>query len=374
MIEFPNVLAISSPGGGKSWSAAVDAINFPGAIFVGDPHKESLAELILDNAGGNILFDRFSDLQHSVRFNFQRASSAKNHDKRKAENNQAAQLFTQIVMRRRGSDIATTPLLEEWLLAAQMLFLNQEKRRSVAMIPYAFRPGTKGFRLLLAGCTDRDIKAKFAALASMTPRALRAEVGSAARVVNAIFRSPYFLARCDGNFDIDSFVRGKGKLILEKGECVDDDAFTTLVGAINLLFIEYAKNRRGRYPPIRIYLDEATNAKTAGKIEEIAAGETRKNGLSWYVMTQYLNFPGGPDGYLQNFKRKEVYRTADYDLARKMATIIASEYPMRGILRTHQIQSLTTEIMNLEPGWRFVIGPGGSNRKEYVQPLDRGWP
>lgn len=96
--------------------------------------------------------------------------------------------------------------------------------------------------------------------------------------------------------------------------------------------------------------------------------------MSWYVLTQFLNFPGGPDGYFQNFIRKEVYRTADYDLARKMATLIATEFPGGEATRANQIQSLTTEIMNLRPGWRFVTGPGGSNRPQYVPLLESGWP
>ena len=192
--------------------------------------------------------------------------------------------------------------------------------------------------------------------------------------MQATFRSPYFLARCDGTFDIDAFVKCHGKLFVEQGEAKDEDAFTTYIGALNLLFIKYAKNRPTAFPAIRIYLDEATNAKTAGKNEERAAGETRKNGLSWFVMTQFLNFPGGHDGYFTNFIRKEIFRVADYDLARKMATIVATEFPDYAYTRAAHIQSITTQIMKLDPGWRFVTGPHGSNRPQYVPLLDSGLP
>ena len=141
-----------------------------------------------------------------------------------------------------------------------------------------------------------------------------------------------------------------------------------------MAFIDYAQARSGAIPPIRIYLDEGTNAKTAGKIEEKAAGETRKNGLTWYVMCQWPNFPGGTDGYFQNFQRKEIYRTSDRDLARKMANIIASEHPSYETTRASQVDAITSEIMTLDTGWRFITGPGGSRSPQYVQPLKHEWP
>lgn len=374
MTSIPNTLGIGSPGSGKSVGGARDAVEFPGACVVADPHKKSFAELVFEHIDGNVLFDRFSNLRPSLRFNLLPQSRSKHPDDVQADNYKSAQLFTEVMMRRRGGDIASTPLLEEWLVALLLLYLYQRTRKSMRLVPFGFRPGTREFESLIADCTALDIRAKFKQLEKLTPKALRSEIGSAMRVVNAVFRSPYFLARCDGYFDIPTFVRNRGKLIIEKGDCVDDDAFTTFIGAINLLFIEFAKNRSSPYPSIRMYLDEATNAKTAGKIEERAAGETRKNGLSWYVLTQFLNFPGGHDGYFQNFIRKEIYRTADYDLARKMATIIATEFPESELTRANHIQSLTTSIMTLRPGWRFVTGPGGSNRPQYVPLLESDWP
>lgn len=349
-------------------------MNFPGCIYVADPHKQSLAQLVLEHIRGVVLYDCLSDLKHPLRFDLLKPHSGRDPDEIAAKNHRTGQLFTEILMRRRTADISTMPLLEEWLSSLILLFLFQRRRKSLRILPFGFIPDSKEFESLVADCILPEIRAKFRSLAKLNPRALRAEVGSATRLINAIFRSPHFLARCDGEFDLDSFVKANGKLIVEKGDDVDDDATTTILSARTLALIDYAKSRPSPYPPIRIYLDESTNAKTAGKIEEKAAGETRKYGLSWYVMCQYPNFPGGPDGYFQNFPRKEIYRTSDRDLARKMAAIIASEHPNSEITRASQVDTITSEIMNLQPGWRFVTGPDGSRSPEYVVPLKNPWP
>src|SRR5205807_2395578 len=106
-------------------------------------------------------------------------------------------------------------------------------------------------------CTLPDVRYKFQQLETLTPRALRAEVGSAARLINAVFRSLAFQARARGGFDLGGFLQNKGKLIVERGEEIGDDAMRVIMGAIVLLVIEHAKRRPRPYPPIHIYIDEA---------------------------------------------------------------------------------------------------------------------
>ncbi len=373
-LQFLNTLTIGSPGFGKSISGAVSAVRFPGCVYAADPHTRSLAQLILEHANGFVLFDQLSDLRHPLPLDILKPHASPDPLEAAAKNHRSAQLFTEVLMRRRTADIANMPLLEEWLSSLLLLFLFQKRRKSLRILPYGVLPGTEEFESLVDDCTLPEVQAKFRGLIKLSPRALRAEVGSMARLVNTTFRAPQFLIRCDGDFDLDAFVKAKGKLIVEKGEDVDEDATTTILSARTLNFIDYAKSRPTPFPPIRIILEEATNAKTAGRIEEKAAGETRKYGLSWHVICQHPNFPGGTDGFFQNFPRKEIFRTADRDLARKMASIIASENPDPLVTRSEHIDSLTTAIMNLEPGWRFVTGPGGSRFAEYVVPLKSPWP
>ena len=103
--------------------------------------------------------------------------------------------------------VTAAPLTEEFLTALLLLFLFQSRPKSLRILPSGFLPESDEFRALVKDCTLPDVRAKFKALESLKPRSLRAEIGSAARVVNAIFRSPSFLARCDGGFNLSAFLQ-----------------------------------------------------------------------------------------------------------------------------------------------------------------------
>lgn len=197
-------------------------------------------------------------------------------------------------------------------------------------------------------------------------------MGSAARLVNAVFRSPAFQRRCRGGFDLGGFLQSSGKLIIERGDDIGDDTMRVLIGAIVLLVIDHAKRRPKPFPPIRVYLDEATNARLVGGPELRGIAETNKNGLYWTFLVQNLDFPGGADGVLQNCLRHEWFGCPFHDLARKAAVDVAAGLPPGVESRAERIESLTREIMNLPPGWRWVRDPSGS-RKEYVPLLENPW-
>jgi hypothetical protein len=239
-------------------------------------------------------------------------------------------------------------------------------------IPYGFMPGSDPFRELLRRCTKEHLRDKFRQLESLSPRALRSEIGSAARLVNAVFQSPAFLARSQGGFDLGAAIQNGCKLIVERGD-ENEDVCRTIMGGINLLVTDHCESRPKPWPPVRIYLDECTNARTAGLFEERKAGETRKYGLSWYFMCQHPNFPNGPDGFFANCQRKESFRVGHYELARKLAAMFLAGLPSNGEARASRLDNLVTDLMNLKPGWRWVTDRLGS-RKEYVPMLESRWP
>ncbi|MFO0826136.1 MAG: hypothetical protein U0792_23970, partial [Gemmataceae bacterium] len=117
-MTIPNILAIGEPGSGKSVAAAHDAVRFPGARVILDPHKNSLGQLVLTHAAGEILYDRLSDLKYSIGYGFLRPSRHPEPATREQENLKQAQFFVELLMRRQGGgDIAGSPLKEEWILA-----------------------------------------------------------------------------------------------------------------------------------------------------------------------------------------------------------------------------------------------------------------
>lgn len=123
---IPNILIIGEPGSGKSVGSAVDALAFPGAVVILDPHKDSLARLVLTHAEGDILYDRLDDLEHALGYDLLRPSSHSNPTVRLQENRDRAKFFVEVMLRRRGGDAAATPLLEEHLMNVLMTYLYQE--------------------------------------------------------------------------------------------------------------------------------------------------------------------------------------------------------------------------------------------------------
>jgi hypothetical protein len=369
---IPNVLVIGEPGSGKSVGAASDILQFPGAVIVADWHQQSLAQLVLQHAQGNVLYDRLSDLDHSLGYGLLKPSTQTDPMKRLQENQRKARFFVEVMMRRRGGDIAGSPLMEEWVMALLMMYLESGVPRDPGVIPFGFRPGTDEFAALIRDCSLPELRAKFKTLEKLPPRALRAEVGSGTRLVDGVFRDRAFLLRCRTSFDFGGFLQDKGWLILERGDA-DEDAARTIIGAINMLATEHCERRPKPWPPVGIWLDECTNARTAGRFEEKKGGETRKFSLHWRFLCQHPNFEGGPEGYFQNCQEKHFYRCGDYALARKLAAFVVGGMSRGEESRAPMIDAVTSELMTFGPGWRYVVGPGGT-QKEYVPMLRDPYP
>lgn len=369
-----NVLVAGGTGGGKTLSAARNVLEATSeAAVILDPHKESFGKTVLTHASGNLLYACLSDLEHAIGFELLVPSTHPNPQVRHLENQQRAEAFVQILLRRRDTDgLASTPLLEEWCFAAIMLLLYQQATQPVRLLPFAFLPGTDEFASLVRGCTRPEVRAKFHALEKLSPRALRSEVGSAARLINSAVGSPAFTAWSRGGFDLGKFLQDKGVLIVERGD-VGEETMRAIMGAIVLLVVDHVRRRKSPFPVIRVYIDEATNARLVGSPELRGIAETRKYGLFWTFLVQNLDFPGGPEGVLQNCLRHEWFSCSNYELARKAATDIAAGlHPGDEESRAQMIERLTAEIMNLKPGWRWVRDPAGS-RKDYVPLLENPW-
>ena len=163
MIPKCNVLKVGATRKGKTLSAARDVVESPDeAAVVLDPHKQSLAEAVLTHATGNVLYERLSDIRLTLGFELLAPSSHPDALQRHLENQRRAEAFVAILLRRRDADgLATTPLLEEWVMAAITLYLFQATRKPLTMLPYAFLPGTDEFAALVKDCPLPDLRHKF---------------------------------------------------------------------------------------------------------------------------------------------------------------------------------------------------------------------
>lgn len=377
MTPLTNRIRIGRTRRGKTLAGARDLVEGAGSVaaVVLDPHNHSLAEAVLTHAPAEtILFERLSDLTHTLGFDLLRPSTNADPLLRRAEDQRTAETFVEILLRRRGGDgLAGTPLMEEWVLAVLTLSLCQSAPKPVAWVPSALTPGTDEFRALLRDCTAPEVAHKFRQLDGLSPRALRAEVGSAARLLNGVFRSPAFVLRARGGFDLGAFLQKRGMLVVERGDEIGDDAMRAVMGAIVLLTIDHCKRRPKPFPPVRVVIDEATNARLVGPPELRGVAETNKNGLYWEFLVQNLDFPGGADPVLQNCAAHEWFGCAHYALAREGATDVVGGLPADERSRAERIAALADDITNLPAGWRWVRDEAGA-RREYVPLLEHPYP
>jgi len=108
-MAIPNILATGEPGSGKTVGTAAYGLRFPGAVYSADPHNESLSTKLLEHYEGDALFHRLSDLKHSLGYGLMEASRHPNPGVRLRENRRRARQFAEVMMRRRGGDIASSP-------------------------------------------------------------------------------------------------------------------------------------------------------------------------------------------------------------------------------------------------------------------------
>jgi hypothetical protein len=367
-------LHCGTTGCGKSTAAARSIATERGSSLNGDPHENSMARRALEAATGNVLFDCLSDPVRWIPFNLMSFLTAQNN----CPDERFLELFTAILLLHTGAEsVASSPLKEEWLVGALLLLVHQRAPKSPLLLPFAFLPNTPQFEDLVRDCVLPEIKSKFEALTDMTPRALRAEVGSAARLVSAVFRSEAFRRRLQGGLDLAAFYQNKGKLIVEAGNRVSEAARGVIINTLVVLTIEIAKQRPKPEPVIKIRLDEANNCKLVTPHVLKGIAELRKYGVFFELYVQNLNFPCDPEVVLQNCRIHHWYAQGSRELARKAATDVSAGLRPEGEeTRADLVERLTNDLLFFQPGWRWSRYPWGS-KKEYV-PLFRlpypDWP
>src|SRR5205807_10426193 len=124
--------------------SVIEAADYAAVIL--DPHKQSLAETVLTHVNGNVLYERLSDIRTTLGFELLAPSSHPDPIQRQLENQRRAEAFVEILLRRRNSDgMAGSPLMEEWCMAAIMLYLFQSNPTPLTLLPYAFIPSSTEF-------------------------------------------------------------------------------------------------------------------------------------------------------------------------------------------------------------------------------------
>jgi hypothetical protein len=370
-MKYPNILICGSTRSGKSMAELrrlVDAAEAGAALVVIDPHRDSLASRLLEHlvARGlkaRILFDRLTDLDRVLGYDFLPKPTAATPLQRLTEVDELVRSFCNVLCRRRQLEsLATAAQTEEWVIPALLLYLEQEDHPPLPILDHAFGPpGHPDFMQLLRGCRNQEVASKFREIERGAIR--RGQYAPAERLIHGVCNSPAFAIRCGATFHLASFLGRRGILLIEGGGSVSDDAMRTMMGAVILQVIRHVRSRPRPSPPVILALDEATNAGLIGAsgYETRAAAECQKMGLAIHILVQSLNFPSAEitEGLLTNCIRHEWFFAANQAVIRKAA----------GDLGGTQYEG---ELRSLKVGERFVKDRDRVSR-EYVPLLEDPW-
>ncbi len=445
MIPIEHTLVCGATRSGKSEAELVRMIPRAQAndcaLVLLDPPGTLAAKFLLQlhslGLSRRLIYDRLADTDCVPGYNWLSRSQHAAPLQREAENDERIREFAAILVRRRNlQDMATTPLIEEGILAALRLYLYQSAPVPLSWLADVFDVRSPERAHLLRSCTRPDLVRKFEMYASLSPTARRTETGPAERILRAVVGSPAFRVRSERDaFDFDRFLNERGILVLDgssRGN-LSRDAASVMMGAVLLRVMRHC--RTGSQGRVLLVLDEAVNANLVGVHESRAIAEAAKWGLEFHVIVQDpFNFPSEEirNNVLQNCGRHEWFRQGSPDAARLAAEDVA--IPILDPLRVHhteqrvrtsdagyqrletksrtetlsangtlrgrsttwstvlwprrrevtdsqdrymelkdQVLLMQKELMLLQPGYRFVRPNSGALRPEYVPMLRAPW-
>lgn len=299
--------------------------------------------LHLDRIGqaSRVLYDRLADTDFVPGYDWLAPSSNPDALQREAENDERVREFASILLRRRGiQDTASTPLIEETVLAALRLYLYQEVPVPLPWLADVFDVRSSARAHLLSHCTEPNLVRTFHDLGSLSLTARRSETAPAERILRAVLGSPAFRVRSgQATVDLDHFLDDKGILILDgssRGN-LSRDASTVMMGTIILRTIHHC--RTGTANRVVLVLDEAVNAGLIGLHESRALAEAAKWNLEFHVIIQDpFGFPSAEirSNVLQNTWRHEWFRQGSAEAAKLAAEDVAT--PLLDTLRVHHLE------------------------------------
>jgi hypothetical protein len=396
-----HVLIVGGPGYGKTTAEIKELVEEAKrgdtAVVCMDPHAGEqglgtgfFAHLCDAGQSHRVVYDQLSNIRRVPMWDFLVPSKAESPRERQAANQTRCDQFAEILLRRRGQEsAASTPSIEEWLLAALNLYIYQRRRRPLADLRYAFSFEHPSFQDMLADCRDADTRSKFERLVESRQTAYQ----GAERLINSVCGSVAFQVRTehDGGFNFERHLEENGIVIIEGGvgDTLSPEAMRAMMGAILLKTLNYLRKRQREFPYITLALDEANNANLIGEAghEVRALAELRKYGLGMHILVQYLDFPSSriEKGVLATCATRKYFNCSEPSTAARLGADLGGSYQTDGTTRRYYKDGTTwdapdsfdnpyaDELRNLKIG-ECLVRRGSSTTRERISPLPNPFP
>ena len=333
-------LIVGSTGSGKSEGELAD--------LIGLAHRGDHAVVLLDGHGplafrtaghwaargheGRLVYEPLDATDRVLGWNMFHRSAAPTPSQRLLADAETREDIAQCFMAQRNlATLADKPWTQEWLHAAIDLCLAQPGPQPLPALLDAFRPGTPGYRRLLAGCDRPDLTAKFRDLEGLKRKnAVQYETitGASRRLVEPVCTSEVVRLRSrPGPFDWLQALRERTLVAFDGGGIRSREikrTFFLLVGMQVLHGVRRHFAETQSPLPVVLVLEEAGALGLVTPFVMSALQELRKGGLAIHLITQSsLDFadPGLFEAVLANTPWQAWYQClspADQELGGKV--------------------------------------------------------
>lgn len=319
---------IIDPPGGMARSFAVMALS-KGCFYHNNP---------------KVIYDRLADTENVPGYSFLEPSTNPNDEQRAAENREKVSEAKAILLRSRGLlDASKNPIYDEGLTNALNLFIYQKGPTDIRLLKECFLPNTEGYRTLLRGCTNEEIKRAFTDYGKLATKEWEFRCAPAYRILKSVLDSPQFFARCRPTFNFAKFLNAGGIWIGDgesRGNLSRDD-MALLFGMRILNVIQLARSGQLTRPVVLI-IDEGVNASLIDLNIARALAEAAKWGLEIQLIVQNpLRFPDEAikDSIFQNCDRLMFFKQVNSEAAAFAADMCA--VPQLDPYKVHSVSTRT---------------------------------
>jgi hypothetical protein len=266
------------------------------AVVAYDAHGTFTMKLAMrlaaEGARSRVLYDRLSDTDRTLGYEFLAVSNNPDELQRAQENDERKQSFKETLLSERGMmDDSASPIIREGLDAALDLYFAQDRRAPIRWLARVFREGPEQSDFL-RHCTDPGVLARFEYYNTLSPSQWEYKCGPATRILKNFCECPSVYVRDGASFDLAEFLNNYGVLILDGSSRGNLSRYAggTMMRALSHSVLMLARSGKLRVPVLNVY-DEAVNSALV--TPQLSRGLAEGGKWDWWcdIIVQQAVFP-----------------------------------------------------------------------------------
>lgn len=360
-------LVVGKSRSGKTFGVVEALKRQVGKLVICDPQNSLCHEYVTQMVGKRrVLLDNIGSIKRGLRVVGLKKSDSKDELERLKENNMSREMVEQYVYGRTGTNETENPLRVEYGDLAMRAVQFQKEPVPLYWMMHALQPGSDGFMLLKARCTDEETRwemSQLQGLARSKPELIR-QTGPAIRILKPMCNDAHLIARC-GDAEFDEALE-QHDTIIAMGEDATDRTIEIVMQVWINKVIQYVRFKRR---PVTLVIDEAANWNLLSPSLLQGIASQQKNGLNLVIITQSLNFEDEViETITQNVQRIECFQAGSNDTADLMANILGTR-----MLNRNKVAHTRVRERQIHDGYDEFDGKSRYRQTQESEPIYQGY-